>query len=160
LGTLIGSFKQAISLTKELTLGFSGSVGQLASLSKDSVVYIAGAQSMITLGDIQNNMTFGISYYYTKSSFDLIGEERELFLNHFYMAGQKQIGRRVYLIAEVIYFESYQIFSGSIGTKIVIKKNMTLGLGIVPIAQRQYSIRNSRLDAVNFPFVSFRFLFD
>ena len=159
-GTFIGSFKQQISLTKELKLGLSGSIGQLASLPTDSTVYFTGIQSMVTLGDIQNNITFGISYYYAKSSFDLVAEDRELFLSNFYIAGQKQIGRRVYLIAEGMYLESYKVFSGSIGTKITIKRKMTLGLGIIPIAQRQYGISSSRIETGILPYISFRILFD
>jgi hypothetical protein len=159
-GTYIGSFKQQISLTDELTLGFSGSIGQLAALPTDSTVYFAGAQSMVTLGDIQNNITFGISYYYAKSTFDLLAEERSLFLSNFYIAGQKQIGKRVYLIAEGMFLGSYNLLSGSIGTKIIIKRNMTLGIGVIPIAQRQQGIRSSRLEAGGLPYISFRMLFD
>lgn len=160
LGTFIGSFKQQIALTDELKLGFSASIGQLAALPTDSIVYFAGAQSMVTLGDLQNNITFGISYYYAQSTFALLAEEKTLFLSNFYIAGQKQIARRVYLIAEGMYFGSYSIFSGSIGTKIIIKRNMTLGLGFIPIAQRQYGISSSRLETGGLPYLSFRMLFD
>ena len=104
IGTLIGSIKQQININEEVKMGASISVGQLVSVPEDSMIFFAGGQVMITLGNIQNNITLGTGIYYANGTFDLINEEREFFLNNVYVATQKQISRRVYLMAEGIYF--------------------------------------------------------
>ena len=160
IGTFIGSFKQKIPLTEELNLGFSGSIGQLASLPTDSVIFFAGGQAMITLGDIHNNITGGLGYYFTKSSFSLINNKREFFVSNLYISTLKQLSRRVYLVAEGMYFAKYNVFSGSLGIKVIIKTDMTLGFGVMPLAWKDRSFNNSRIEAGAIPILTFRILFD
>ncbi len=159
-GTLIGSIKQQIHINDDLKMAGSASIGQLLSIPGDSMIFFSGAQAMITLGDIQNNITLGSGIYYAKSTFDLINEERELFLNNVYISTQKQISQRVYLIAEGIYFWDYNVFSGAGGIKIIIKQHMSLGFGIMPLAWRDPSINKSNIEASAIPIISFRMLLD
>jgi hypothetical protein len=159
-GTFIGSFKQQISLTEELKLAFSGSIGQLVSVPTDSVILFTGGEGMITLGDIQNNITFGVGYYYIKSSFNLIDNEREFFVGNIHISTQKQLRKRVYLIGEGMYFGQYNVFSGSIGLKVIIKTNMTLGFGIMPIAWKDRNFSKSKIEGGALPILTFRMLFD
>lgn len=160
IGTFIASIKQKIKLAEDVNLGFSAAIGQAATLPTDSVVYFTGGQSMITLGDYQNNITFGVGLYYAKSSFKLINEEKEFLLSNIYIAMQRQLGKRVYLIAEGIYFNNYNILSGSLGVKITIKESMTLGAGIMPLAWIDPSINTSNIEASAIPLLTFRMLLD
>jgi len=140
-------------------MGFSASIGQLLAVPTDSVIFFTGGQSMVTLGDIQNNITFGVGFYYAKSSFKAINEEKEFFLSNFYVSSQKQISKRVYLIAEGIYFGNYNVLSGALGIKVTIKESMTLGFGIMPLAWIDPNINNSDIDAGALPIITFRMLF-
>ena len=160
IGTLVGSIKQQVHINDHLKLGFAASIGQLISVPEDSIVFFTGGQSMITLGDIQNSITFGAGFYYSKSTFDIINEEREFFLSNVYIATQKQIGRRVYIVAEGIYFWNYNVFSGAAGVKITIKKHMTLGIGVMPLAWKDPTINQSNIKASAIPLISFRMLLD
>ena len=159
-GTLISSIKHQIHINENLKLGVSGSIGQLLSIPEDSMVFFAGGQSMITLGDIQNNITFGTGFYYAKGTFDLLNEKREFFLSNAYIATQKQVGRRVYIIAEGIYFWNYNVFSGAAGVKIIIKEHMALGFGVMPIGWRDPTINRTNIEASAIPIISFRMLLD
>ena len=159
IGTFIASIKQQINLTEGLTMGFSASIGQLLAVPTDSVIFFTGGQSMVTLGDIQNNITFGVGFYYAKSSFKAINEEKKFFLSNFYVSSQKQISKRVYLIAEGIYFGNYNVLSGALGIKVTIKESMTLGFGIMPLAWIDPNINNSDIDAGALPIITFRMLF-
>lgn len=160
IGTFIGSFKQKIELKDNLNLGFSASIGQLAALPTDSVIFFVGGQSMVTLGDNQNNITFGLGYYFAKSSFTIVNNDRKLFLSNVYISTLKQVSRRIYLVAEGMYFGNYNLFSGSLGLKVIIKTNITLGFGIMPLAHRSGNIGRSNLEATALPILSFRMLFD
>lgn len=160
IGGLTASIKQKINLADDVNLGFSGTIGRIANLPTDSFIFFTGGQTMITLGDIQNNITFGIGFYYAKSSFPLINEEKEFLLSNFYIATQKQIGRRVYIIAEGIYFNNYNTISGALGTKITIKDKMTLGVGIMPLIWIDPNINNSNIEANALPLLSFSMLLD
>lgn len=160
IGTFVASIKQQINIADELNLGFSVAIGQATALPTDSIIFFSGGQSMVTLGDHQNNITFGLGFYYAKSSFKVINEEKEFFLSNIYIATQKQLGRRVYLIAEGIYFNNYNIFSGALGVKITIKEAMTLGFGIMPLAWIDPSINTSNIEANAIPLITFRMLLD
>jgi len=160
IGTLVASIKQQINIADELKLGFSAAIGQVASLPTDSIIFFTGGQTMATLGDHQNNITFGVGFYYAKSSFKMINEDKEFLLSNIYIATQKQLGKRVYLIAEGIYFNNYNIFSGALGVKITIKESMTLGFGIMPLAWIDPSINTSNIEANAIPLITFRMLLD
>lgn len=160
IGTLIGSIKQQININEDVKMGASISVGQLLSVPEDSMIFFAGGQAMFTLGNIQNNITVGTGIYYAKGTFDLINEEREFFLNNVYVATQKQISRRVYLMAEGIYFWNYNVFSGAAGFKVTIKKRMSLSFGVMPIVWKNPTINNSYVEGNLMPILSFRILLD
>ncbi len=174
-GTFIGSVKQQININDEVMLGMSASIGQLFYKKKDpsdtnsvqdTVVFFAGGQSMVTLGDIQNNITFGAGFYYVKSTVDMIHEEREFFLSNIYVALQKQIGRKVYLMAEGIYCWNYNVVTGAAGIKIIIKEHMSLGLGVMPLAwigpriNRSTSVARANRAATAIPLITFRLILD
>ncbi len=159
-GTFIGSVKQQININDDLKLGVSASIGQLLSVPSDSVIFFAGGQTMVTLGDFQNNLTFGTGFYYTKSTFDIINEEKEFFLSNIYIGTQKQIGRRVYLIAEGIYFWNYNVISGAFGIKIIIKNNMALGFGVMPLSWNDPVLGHNNSEATVLPVATFRMLLD
>jgi hypothetical protein len=59
-----------------------------------------------------------------------------------------------------MYFGNYNLFSGSLGLKVIIKTNITLGFGIMPLAHRSGNIGRSNLEATALPILSFRMLFD
>lgn len=160
IGTLTASIKQQINLADDLNMGFSATIGQIASLPTDSIIFFIGGQTMITLGDKQDNITAGIGFYYAKSSFKVVNDEKEFLLSNIYVATQKQLGRRVYIIAEAIYFNNYNILSGALGVKITIKETMTLGFGVMPIAWIDPSINTSNIEANTLPLVTFRMLLD
>lgn len=160
IGGFIGSIKQQLEINEDLKLGASASIGNILSVPEDSTIFFAGGQIMATLGDIQNNITGGIGAYYAKGTFDVINAEREFQLNNFFIATQKQIGRKVYLIAEGMYFWNYNVFSGSLGVKIVIKEYMSLLFGVMPIAWDDPRINQTNVEASAIPLVSFRILLD
>jgi len=160
IGTFVASFKHQIELADELKLGFSASIGQIASLPTDSIIFFTGGQTMITFGDFQDNITFGLGLYYAKSSFKIINDEEDFLLSNVYIATQKQLGKRIYLIAEGIYFTNYNIFSGALGVKITIKEYMTLGGGIMPLAWIDPSINTSTIEANAIPLITLRMLLD
>ena len=162
IGGLVASIKQQIHIADETRLGFSASFGQIAALPTDSTVLFAGGQAMITLGNHQDNITFGLGFYYAKSSFELIGNETNFLLNNIYLAGQKRLGRRVYFIAEGIYFNSYNILSGTMGVKITIKETMTIGAGVMSLAWIDPITRNVFYAPAGslLPLLSFRMLLD
>lgn len=157
-GTFIASIKQQIHLTDYLKMGFSGSVGQLLAVPTDSVVFFTGGQTMITLGNQQNNITFGLGFYYAKSSFKTINEVTELYLSNVYVSTQKQLSRRVYLVAEGMYFGNYNVLSGALGVKVTIKEHMTIGGGLMPLAWIDPSINKSDVEAGAIPIITFRML--
>ncbi|MGB0882865.1 MAG: hypothetical protein ACPGSO_07910, partial [Vicingaceae bacterium] len=57
-------------------------------------------------------------------------------------------------------FNNYNTFTGAIGTKITVKKTMTIGVGIMPIAfiDRKINTSNTQFNAL--PLLSFRMLLD
>jgi hypothetical protein len=160
IGTLVASIKQQVHLNEDIKLAFSVSFGQLLSVPKDSMIFFGGGQTMVTVGDIQNNITVGTGFYYSKSTFDIISEEKEFFLSNLYCGVQKQLSRRVYIILEGIYFWNYNVFSGAAGVKIIIKKEMSLNIGVMPIAWKDPNLNRSNIDGNILPIISFRMLLD
>ena len=158
IGTLVGSIKQQFHINDDLKIGVSASIGQVLSIPTDSTIFFGGGHAIATYGDIQDNISFGSGFYYAKGTFDVLNEEREFLLSNSYIAIQKQIRRRIYLIAEGIYFWNYNVFSGAGGFKVIIKRNMALGFGIMPIAWKDPSINRSNVEAGAIPIISFRII--
>jgi len=161
IGTTVGAIKYQIDLTEQLKLGVSASIGSLARISKDSIVFLGGGQSMLTYGDYQNNITAGIGYYYVKSTFVLIRNNDQLSLYNIYMGVQRQISKRTYIVGDIIYFPRYNVITGSAGVKVIIKDNMSLCAGLMPISQEYLYINNRKIrESIIIPLLSFRMLLD
>ena len=160
-GTITGSLKHKIDLSDELKLAFSVGGGSVATIGSDSAIFIGGGQSMLTYGDHNDNITFGIGYYHVKGSFDFNNGDSNLPLYKIYAGVQKQISRRVFLLADVIYFADFKLFTGGVGAKVIIKDYMTLLVGLMPITQ-EYAYLNNRQfrESVILPIVSYRILLD
>ncbi|MCO6501420.1 MAG: hypothetical protein J5I47_13750 [Vicingus serpentipes] len=161
LGTTAGAIKHKIELNDELNLGVSASLGSLATISEDSLIYFIGGQSMITYGDHQDNITFGIGYYYVISTFELLRNDEQLPFYNIYLGLQKQIGRRTYFMGEAIYFPEYNVITGSAGIKVIIKNNMSLCGGLMPISHEYQYVGNRNIrQSIIIPLLSFRMLLD
>lgn len=132
-GTFTAAIKHNINLNDGIDLAFSASAGQALFLPTDSVVYITGGQSLITFGNHQNNFTAGVGFYYAKGNYDLVVEERELYLQNIFVATQQQLRPKTYLVVEGIYFLNYNAFAGSLALKFIIKSNMSLLVGLMPL---------------------------
>ena len=160
-GTITGSIKHKIDLDDDLKLAFSLGGGSLSSISSDSVMYVGGGQTMLTYGDHNDNITFGLGYYHVKSTFDFNNGNSNLPLYKVYAGLQKQIGRRVFILADVIYFADFNLITGGVGVKIIIKDYMTLLIGVMPITQ-EYQYLNSRQirESIILPILSYRIFLD
>lgn len=160
-GMFIPSIKQSISINNELTIAASLSAGQLLAISQDSVIAFGGGSVMGTLGNIQNNFTFGAAFYYTKGTFDFVNNEDELPFFHFFIGGHRQISQRMFISFDVMYFPTYQVYTGSAGVKITIRENMSLGIGVMPIAWNDVSTNNGvEFQPILIPLLSFKILFN
>ena len=161
IGMMVGTIKYKVELNDDLNLGFSGSFGSLASNTNDSTIFLGGAQSMITYGDIQDNITFGLGYYHVKSDYDITQDNDELSVYKVYMGLQKQISNRVFILADAIYFPEYNVITGGGGVKIIIKDYMSLLVGIMPITQEYLYLNNRKIrQSLVLPIVSFRVFLD
>jgi hypothetical protein len=144
LGTFIGSVKHKININDGMDLGLTASMGQALmipgdSLAEDSIINSVGGQAVISLGDHQNNISGGYGFYYAESNYDMIDGDRSLYLNNFFVAVQKQISPKTYLMAEGMYFLNYNSFVGSIAFKFIIKTRWSLVAGLMPV------FRNGRI---------------
>lgn len=162
-GTITGSLKHKIELNEALNLGFSVGGGSLATIGagSDSIMFIGGGQSMITYGNHNDNITFGIGYYHVKSTFEFDNGDDEIPLYKIYVGLQKQIGRRVFILADGMYFADFNLFTGGIGVKIIIKDYMTLLLGVMPITQEYNYLNSTQIrESVILPVISYRIWLD
>lgn len=160
-GMFIPSIKQSIVINNELTIAASLSGGQLLAINEDSVIAFGGGSIMGTLGNIQNNFTFGAALYYAKGTFDFVNNEDELSFFHFFIGGHRQIGQRLFISFDLMYFPSYQVYTGSAGVKITIQENMSLGIGVMPIAWNDVSTNNGvEFQPILIPLLSFKVLFN
>ena len=161
IGTLMGTLKHRIELNEMLNLAFTADLGLLGTISEDSLLLLGGTQGIITLGDYQDNATFGMGFYYMQSTFELDNGEDNIPLYNILFGVQKQISRKVYLIGDGYYFPVYNLFTGGFGAKFIIKDYMSLLIGLMPITQRYQYINNRQItEAVVLPAVSFRMLLD
>lgn len=161
IGTTVAAIKQRINLNDAIDLAFSASAGQALFLPKDSIVLITGGQSLITFGDHQNNFTVGAGFYYAKGNYDLVGEKRELFLQNIFVATQQQLKPKTYLVAEGMYFLNYNAFTGSLALKFIIKTNMSLLVGLMPLFRDgRVTPNRSAIEGGVVPVASFRLYLD
>lgn len=160
-GTFVGAIKQNININDGIDLALSASAGQALFVPEDSVVNIVGGQALITLGDHQNNFTIGTGFYYAKSNYDVIDNNREFYLQNIFVATQRQIRPKTYIVAEGIYFFNYNTFVGSLALKFIIKTRMSLLVGIMPLYRNgRITPNRSTIEGGVVPVASFRFYLD
>lgn len=158
-GMLIPSIKYSIAINNQMTIAGALSGGQLLAISEDSIIGFAGGSLMGTLGNIQNNLTAGIGFYYAKGSFDFVNNDNEMPFFHFFIGGHRQISQRLFLSFDAMYFPLYQVYTGSAGIKITLKENMSLGIGVMPIAWNDVSTNNGvEFQPILIPLLSFKML--
>src|SRR5690606_29685825 len=96
-----------------------------------------------------------------KGTFDFVNNEDELSFFHFFIGGHRQIGQRLFISFDLMYFPSYQVYTGSAGVKITIQENMSLGIGVMPIAWNDVSTNNGvEFQPILIPLLSFKVLFN
>ena len=157
-GTVNASIKQKININEDIKLGISTSVGRLLYLPPDTTAFNVGGDGMITFGDIQNNITVGTGFYYVKSNFDLINEDKELYIQTLYIGAQKQLSRKMYLMAEVIYLLNDKVLTGALGLKLVVGNRISLNFGLMPLAWNDPSNNKFSTMPGAIPLISFRML--
>jgi len=161
LGSITASLKYQVNLTEDLKLGFSGGGGLLTITSPDSMMFIGGGQTMITYGSHSNNITLGVGYYHVKSTYSIDGATDELPLYKVYAGIEKQIGRKLFLLADIIYFPDHNLITGGIGGKILFSDFMSFVVGVTPITQEHQYVNNTQIrQSYVLPFVSFRMILD
>ncbi len=102
-----------------------------------------------------------VGYYHVKSTFDFNNGDTELPLYKIYAGIQKQIGRRIFLLADIMYFADFNLITGGIGGKIIIKDYMTLLVGLMPITQEYAYLNNTNIrESIVLPVVSYRIWLD
>jgi len=151
-GTFTLSVKQKINLTDNLKLGIAASGGRLLFITFDSTTYFGGGQVMVTLGDHQNNITAGTGFYYLKDGKD------DYLANNVYVAFQKQLGKKTYLMAEGIYFTYSKIITGALGMKIVFGDRIGLNFGLMPFGWINPTNNQVVAEKIVIPVISFRIL--
>lgn len=160
IGTFALAAKHQFHINDHLKLGVSGSAGQLFAIDEDTIINFVGGQTMITFGDIQDNFTAGTGYYYADGSYEVFNNETKLRLSNVFIGTQKQIGRKSYLIIDGIYFVNYNVFSGAIALKFIIKSSMSLTFGVMPIGWNGNQSAGIKGETSVLPLISFRMLLD
>jgi hypothetical protein len=160
IGTFALAAKHQFHINDHLKLGVSGSAGQLFAIDEDTIINFVGGQTMITFGDIQDNFTAGTGYYYADGSYEVFNNETELKLSNVFIGTQKQIGRKSYLIIDGIYFVNYNVFSGAIALKFIIKSSMSLTFGVMPIGWNGSQSAGIKGETSVLPLISFRMMLD
>jgi len=113
---------------------------------------------MLRLGDRQDNLTIGTGVYYVKSTFDLSGNKDLSFLmNNIYFGFQKQISKKLYLMAGGMYFLNYQIFTGAIRIKAIIRYRIALNFELMPLGFNDPTTNKTEIP-IAIPLISFRML--
>jgi hypothetical protein len=166
LGTATASLKQQLNLTNNIKLGFSASGGLLiyipgdtTSQTRSEMVSILGGQTMITIGDKQDNITIGTGLYYIYDHSNFLTNSNQYFIaNNIFIGFQKQLGRKVYLMAEGIYLSKYHAFTGALGLKFIVGDRVALNFGIMPFGWKDQATQKIDLAPIAIPLISFRML--
>lgn len=160
IGTFALAAKHQFHINDHLKLGISGSAGQMYGIHEDTTIGFVGGQTMITFGDIQDNFTAGTGFYYANSSYEVFNNETKLKLSNVFVGTQKQIGRKSYLMLDGIYFVNYNVFTGAVALKFIIKTSMSLTFGVMPIGWNGNRGRGIDGETSAIPLLSFRMLLD
>ncbi|MCB9359703.1 MAG: hypothetical protein H6587_11705 [Flavobacteriales bacterium] len=158
--SLIGSIKQNIKKNENICISITASLGDLTSGLKDTTVLFTGCSGQATIGDHQNNLTIGTGIYYINSNVEMINEETEFFFHTINAGFQKQLSKNSYLMLDGLYFTNYNILTGGIGFKFVIKTKYSVNAGVMPVIWN--NIRTTRHDFTSgvLPFFSVRMLIE
>ena len=160
IGTFIASVKHRFNISQDLNFAVSACGGNGFYLNRDSIVRFAGGQAIFTIGDKQTNLTIGAGLYFGKSTFELVNQTDKLYFHNVFVATQRQLKRRTYLVAEGMYLWNYNTFLGSVAIKFLIKKRMSLHLGLMPMYRNGRIRQNqTRTEGGIIPVVSYRWLF-
>ncbi len=161
IGTFIASVKHQFTFTDDFNFALSASAGNAFYINKDSIGRCAGGQGVFTLGDKQNNFSAGIGLYFCKSTFDVVDQTDRLYFHNVFVATQRQLRRKTYLVAEGMYLWNYNTFLGSVVVKFIIKEKMSLHLGLMPL-YRNGRIRSNqtKVEGGLVPVISYRWLLE
>lgn len=158
--SLVGSIKQNLKRNETVNISITASLGDLTSGIKDTTVLFAGTSCQATIGDHQNNLTIGTGIYYINSNVEMINEEHEFFFHVINAGFQNQLSKNIYFLIDGMYFTNYNVLTGGVGFKFVIKTKYSINAGIMPIVWN--NIRTSRHDFTSgvLPFFSARMLIE
>ena len=158
--SVVASVKQNIKRNETVSLSITASVGDLYAASEDTTVAFTGGSFQATIGDHQNNLTFGTGVYYIGSNIDIINEQSQFFFHTVNVGFQNQISKHIYFLAEGLYFTNYSVFTGGVGLKFVVKRKYSINVGAMPVLWN--NIRTSRHDFSSgvIPFFSVRMLIE
>jgi len=160
-GSLIGSVRQLIKEKDNVTVSFSASIGDFRAASADTTIFFTGTNIEVTIGDHQNNLSFGAGFHYMNSdTLEIFNEEHEFFFYTINVGFQNQLSRSLYLVLDALYFTNYNILTGGASLKFVIKRKYSINAGLMPITWN--NIRSSRWDLRPgiIPFFSMRMLIE
>ena len=159
--SFIGSVRQQLKATDNFTVAVSASLGDLYAGSRDTTILFTGANFEATIGDHQNNLSFGMGFHYINSDqIELFNDQHEFYFHTLNVGFQNQISRVIYVVLDALYFTNYSILTGGASLKFVIKRKYSINVGVMPVTWND--IRSSRWDvrAGILPFFAARMFID
>lgn len=159
-GSLIGSVKHQLKLDEDKSIALSASFGEFFMSLKDTSVMFSGIDACFTMGNHQNNISFGTGFWFINSNIDIIQEKKQFYAHSLNFGIQSQLSKKIYVMVDGYYFTNYSLFAGAAGLKFIIKTRYALNLGVMPMLRND--IRNNRYDIKPFvlPVASFRMLIE
>ncbi len=157
-GSIIGSIKHSFDVRENNRFALSASFGDFTAALKDTSIWFGGADAVYTIGNHENNMSFGTGFYSIKTNLELLQRNKLFYFHSITFGIQRQIAKKTFLMAEGYYFTNYSIFTGAGGLKFIIKSKYALNIGVMPILWN--NIRQNRYSPKPFviPVVSLRML--
>lgn len=159
-GSLIGSLKHQLKVDEEKSIALSASFGEFFMTLKDTSVMFSGVDACFTLGNHQNNLSFGTGFWFINSNIEMIQNKKQFYAHSINFGIQSQLAKKIYVMVDGYYFTNYSMFAGAAGLKFIIKTRYALNLGVMPMLRND--IRNNRYDIKPFvlPVASFRMLIE
>lgn len=160
IGTFIISVKHRFPISEDVNFALSACGGNFFLLNKDSIIRFTGGQSVITFGDHQNHLSIGAGLYFGKSTFEVLDNTHDLYFHNVFAAIHRQIKRKTYIVAEGMYLWNYNTFMGSVCVKFLIKRKMSLHIGLMPLYRNGRIRQNqNQTEGGLVPVISYRWLF-
>lgn len=158
--SMVGIIRQQLKESDDFVVSVSASLGDLYSASRDTTILFTGTNIEATIGDHQNNLSFGTGIHYINSTIDIFNERREFFFHTINVGFQNQLSRIMYIVLDAMYFTNYGILTGGASLKFVIKRKYSINAGIMPVTWNE--IRSTRYDLHPgvLPFFAVRMLID